>query len=614
MDYIWGYILSATIYGSITGVVILFIKGLLKNRINKKYAYLIWMILIIKLSFPFGPESSLSLFNKIPVQINNQANMNSVNLPNINEGINYTFEGDYDNSTSESLPKEEVSTSQSSYINNNENKKSIFTSIIAIIWMGGAILALTAYMIIYLHFIKNLRKKENCKYDYLENTLKECKEKLHIKRKINIIIADMINSPSLVGIFKTRIIIPGNLVNLSKEELQHIFLHELCHFKSKDIWVDNILSILQCIHWFNPLVWYLFKHVRNDMEMACDERVLSVLNEREHNKYGLTMLTVLEKINLNKKFAIGLNMAYDKKIIKKRVELIKGSKNFTKKKKILTITGMTCLLVLCGVLLTNGNSTNKNATTILLPIKKEGSQNLNQAISKAIVDNYIISVYAIDIPAGEFNAESHVILGKDEDDDSVEVYIMATYGVYDFENDIFTMTGGSSNIPIRIKFSKVKEGEFLTTKPGYYYLESEQAEDGSMYTESIFKMFPKVEAYKALNVDYTDKLLKDINEQAEEYVKSLGRKCEVTSEYVEKEYIEELSLIDKYDMEELWDYPEWIGTREVLIDKKRYIYETQYDKSSSIVTFIKYGENKLQLESFKYKINGKKLEKINTLK
>lgn len=307
-------------------------------------------------------------------------------------------------------------------------------------------------------------------------------------------------------------------------------------------------------------------------------------------------------------------MAYDKKIIKKRVELIKGSKNFTKKKKILTITGMTCLLVLRGVLLTNGNSTNKNATTILLPIKKEGSQNLNQAISKAIVDNYIISVYAIDIPAGEFNAESHVILGKDEDDDSVEVYIMATYGVYDFENDIFTMTGGSSNIPIRIKFSKVKEGEFLTTKPGYYYLESEQAEDGSMYTESIFKMFPKVEAYKALNVDYTDRLLKDINEQAEEYVKSLGRKCEVTSEYVEKEYIEEFSLTDKYEMEELWDYPEWIGTREVLIDKKRYIYETQYDKSSSIVTFIKYDENKVQLESAKYKINGKKLEKINILK
>ena len=64
-------------------------------------------------------------------------------------------------------------------------------------------------------------------------------------------------------------------------------------------------------------------------------------------------------------------------------------------------------------------------------------------------------------------------------------------------------------------------------------------------------------------------------------------------------------------MEELFDYPEWIGNREVLIDGERYIYETQYDKPSSIVTFIKYNENKDVLERMQYKINGKKLEKID---
>ena len=37
MSNIWGYILSATVYGSIAGVVILLIKSLLRNRINKKY-------------------------------------------------------------------------------------------------------------------------------------------------------------------------------------------------------------------------------------------------------------------------------------------------------------------------------------------------------------------------------------------------------------------------------------------------------------------------------------------------------------------------------------------------------------------------------------------------
>ena len=609
MYNLWGYILSATIYGSITGLVILLIKILLKNRINKKYTYLLWMILIIKLVFPFGPESSLSLFNKIPLKINNQVYINSINISGKDENLNYTVDTEYENISNESLQQKEITTSQSLSFTSIEGERSTIKNIIPIIWISGAILALTSHMIVYLYFIKNLRKKYNDKYDYLDYILEECKAKLHIKRKIHIVIDNTINSPSLVGVFKHRIIIPSSLIKLSKEELQHIFFHELCHFKRKDILIENILVLLQCVHWFNPLVWYLFKQVRYDMEMACDERVLSILNEKDHNKYGLTMLTVLEKANFNKKFAIGLNMANDKKTIKNRVELIKKSKYFTKKKAIFTITGVTCLLIMCGVLLTNGKVINEDDKK-LLATEKTDLQDLDQAISKAIVDNYVRDWYGVDF-SGELNVESHVILGKKENEDSVEVYLMATYGAYSFENDIFTMTGGSSNIPIRMKFSKVKEGEFLTTKAGYYYLESEEALDGALYKDSVLKMFPKKEAQKALNVDYTDQLLKNINSQAESYVKSIGRKCKVTSEYVEHDYIEALALVDRSDMEELFDYPEWIGTREELIDNKRYIYETQYDKFSKIIIFTKYNENKEELESNQYKINGNKLEKID---
>lgn len=609
MDNLWGYILSATIYGSITGIVILFIKILLKNKINKKYGYLLWIILIIKLVFPFGPESSLSIFNKIPVKINSQVNMNSINSSNMDENLNYTVDTEYENISNESSNQKEISTSQNLSSTSTEYERNTIKSVIPIIWMSGAILALTSYIIVYLYFIKNLRKKHNYKYDYLDCILEECKEKLHIKRKIHIVIENTINSPALVGVFKSRIIIPSSLIKLSKEELQHIFLHELCHFKRKDILTESLLVLLQCVHWFNPLVWYLFKQVRNDMEMACDERVLSILNEKDHNKYGLTMLTVLEKANFNKKFAIGLNMADDKKTIKKRVELIKNSKYFTKKKKIFTITGVACLIIMCGVLLTNGKVINEDDKK-LLATEKTDLQDLDQAISKAIIDNYVKDWYGVDF-SGELNVESHIILGKKENEDSVEVYLMATYGAYSFENDVFTMTGGSSNIPMRIKFSKVKEGEFLTTKAGYYYLESEEAQDGALYKDSVLKMFPSKYAKKALNVDYTEQLLKDINKQAEYYVKSIGRKCEVTSEYIEHDYIKELALVDRADMEELFDYPDWIGTRELIINNKRYVYKTQYDKFSKIIIFTKYDENKDVLEFNQYKINGNKLEKID---
>ena len=70
------------------------------------------------------------------------------------------------------------------------------------------------------------------------------------------------------------------------------------------------------------------------MEICCDERVLNLLNEDEHNKYGITILNVLEKINFNHKMRVGLNMANDKKTIKERINLIKNNKNFSKNRKL----------------------------------------------------------------------------------------------------------------------------------------------------------------------------------------------------------------------------------------------------------------------------------------
>ena len=596
MENIWGYTLSATIYGSIAGIVILVIKVLMKNKLNKKYAYLLWMILIIKLVMPFGPESSFSLFNQIPIKINSQVNMN--NSSNINE---YIIDTDYEGHSSKNTSQEAIIT-QSASIINNESEKSIFINVIPLVWISGAVLTSVSYTVIYLHFMENIRKKENIKYDYLESVLNGFKEKLHIKRNINIVVDDMINSPSLIGIWKIRIIIPNNLTNLSKEELQHIFLHELCHFKSKDTWVDNMLVFLQCIHWFNPIIWYLFKQMRNDMEMACDERVLSVLNEKDHNKYGLTMLTVLEKVNYNKKFALGLNMADDKKTIKKRVELIKNSKHFLKKKKILTITGLICLLVMGGALLTNGNSINEDTKTVLLPIEKNKSEDLDDCISDVIIEKYAKKSYGS--LGGEFITESHAILGQDEYEDYIEVYLVTTYGVYGFENNIFSMIGGSSQIPMRIKFLK---NEKIS---GYDYVNSEEAKDGSYYVESVKKMFPTREAYKALNLDYTDQLNKDIYKKAVSYVKNIGRDNEVAYDYLDKTYIDELALKNMSNIKEIEDYPEWIGTRETIKSGKRYIYKTEYDYSSNILTFTKLDENKSQIEMLQYKINGEKLEKI----
>ena len=81
-----------------------------------------------------------------------------------------------------------------------------------------------------------------------------------------------------MGYFKPKIIIsPQVLSYLSKEDLEHIFLHEMMHIKRKDILANWIMIVVQAFHWFNPIVWYAFSKMRKDREIICDYWVLARL-------------------------------------------------------------------------------------------------------------------------------------------------------------------------------------------------------------------------------------------------------------------------------------------------------------------------------------------------
>ena len=632
MRNIWEYIVGATVFGSVTGFIVLLIKSLLKNKINKRYAYLLWMILVIKLIIPFGPESNISLFNNIPInyKMENILSSNTTKLDNTNSNSN-------DNKSNNYISKEDttndvnstVLTSQDNHsVNeNNENftqdsqvfnnahsipiigvKSDKFSKILFFVWLFGFVFSAVTYMIIYICFIKDLKKCSKLKYQRMEKILKNCKSQLNINKNIQIIVYDKISSPSIVGMFKVKIILPRNLINLSEEELRHIFLHELCHYKNKDNYMDNLLGLLQCIHWFNPLIYYYFKKMRNDMEICCDESVLNLLNEDEHNKYGITMLNVLEKINSNYKMRVGLNMANDKKTIKERINLIKNNKNFSKKSKLFTLTGIICLLVMGGLLLTNGKSINVD-------------DDLDKAISSVILGEYRQAhkkeYPGIYLGEGELPVEAHEILGKSIKNDKIEIYLMATYGDYEFQNDIFNLVHGSLQVPLKITFTtNEKEGRKLKDSNKYYFVDMEVASDGANLEKSIKDMFPKKEANKALNIlkgtKESEKLLEEINQDATKYVESLGRKSKVTYHYVEKENIDESVLENIWKLEEVGKYPDYIGTREVIENKKRYIYETDYSKRSKVLCFTKIAENGEIVEEISYEIDNNKIKKLDS--
>ena len=121
---------------------------------------------------------------------------------------------------------------------------------------------------------------------------------MKIKTDINLIVNDDIRTPALCRIIKPTILFPNAMLDLEDDEIKYILLHELSHYKRKDILVNYLLVLLQCVHWFNPFIWFFFKKIREDMELATDEMVVSKLNEDEYKNYARTIITIIERISI----------------------------------------------------------------------------------------------------------------------------------------------------------------------------------------------------------------------------------------------------------------------------------------------------------------------------
>lgn len=98
----------------------------------------------------------------------------------------------------------------------------------------------------------------------------------------NVFLADNIHIPLIVGIWKPMIYIPSHL---SHESIEYVLVHEKIHLKRQDYTAKSIVFILACVHWFNPIVWFLFIRLQNDMEMSCDEETIRQLGENHREEY-----------------------------------------------------------------------------------------------------------------------------------------------------------------------------------------------------------------------------------------------------------------------------------------------------------------------------------------
>ncbi|MGI6449270.1 MAG: M56 family metallopeptidase [Desulfitobacteriia bacterium] len=475
--------------------------------------------------------------------------------------------------------------------------------------------------------------------------------------------------------------------------------------------------------------------IRQDMEVAADEKVLALLDTGEHKEYGKAQLTVLESFSLKTGLAPKLiGMVDDCKNMERRIVMIKMADFFRSKKRKIIFTGILCLVILGGVLWisgqktpgneagqisgdtnynpelllnifpekytpamsvvpglkieaqypgtadkvkysvnqgnfltgdsTSGNISQKGKTVELpldLPVYWSSLENhsvkyrdsyevpvtvtiLNKdniAAEKQLIIKYDGMFYSV-LPGpgiifagdsvraqgsgsleeavslaikergegyreGEVATEGHIIMGAEEKNGIVKAYTLASIAWFGFENGVFTSISGSGAIPTVITFQKNQNGE-------YSLLEYQEPLDGAGYRESIQKMFPQRLLDVIFEQDHYPALAKQQEEQAGEYLRSIGRMAKIQVSHVEKQLLKinteasnKLFAVFTKNNQELNRFPYWIGTRECIMDGKRYIYETSQSKCTDgydLVTFTKRQEDGTIVLEYQYTIIG----------
>ena len=136
----------------------------------------------------------------------------------------------------------------------------------------------------------------------------ECLKEMNIRKTIPIYSIAFLKSPVIAGLFKPGIYLPIHLISdCNIKDIRYMLLHELCHYKYKDVLVNYLMNLFSVLYWFNPLVWYALKEMKSDREIACDTSVLKMLKEDAYEEYGNTLINFAEKVShLSFPFATGI--------------------------------------------------------------------------------------------------------------------------------------------------------------------------------------------------------------------------------------------------------------------------------------------------------------------
>ena len=268
-------VLILSLFGFGITALLLCLKPITAKKFPAKWQYYVWIAVLLSMIIPTYKLIPPKEAQKLPLLLQNEI---------VQPEVVQDLEEDPRTVIIEETPIEyrEV---------NITPKLSIkLLDLLAYVWLVGMCIYLIIVISNYIVYITRKHKKAIM---ITENAvLNEVKKELKIKRHIKIRMSPDIQSPMLVGVLFPVIYIPCR--EIPDENMRMVFLHELTHYKRKDLLIKWLSLFVNAVHWFNPLAYLLCANVSEACEVSCDMAVTKNMSDTEQKIYMKTILDLVE--------------------------------------------------------------------------------------------------------------------------------------------------------------------------------------------------------------------------------------------------------------------------------------------------------------------------------
>lgn len=269
MDNIWSF-LNQTLTLSVTAVLILLLKKLFEDKLSPRWQYGIWSIFVLRLLLPVG------LFHRYLFP---RGQVLLAWIKNIVEGTSHS---------ALSAPYEAIAVTAPfpifpdylPFLGSITDWLFYFYAygvVISLLWLAGT------YCILR-HTVSKGRKAGTVEMAQAQAVAEAYS--LPLPRRI--VVLPQVESAFVCGLLRPVLVLPERVVD------DKVILHELLHLRYGDVWAGVGISLMRCLHWCNPLVWYCCGRMRNDCEALCDQRVLERLEGEARREYGVILLSMAD--------------------------------------------------------------------------------------------------------------------------------------------------------------------------------------------------------------------------------------------------------------------------------------------------------------------------------